>query len=113
LPDLKLIWLRVGLTMHVLVIMILPFLFVIPLSVAVANTTSRRALIYYALIYVALCGALAFAYGYVFMPDIRGDIVEMLSTAVLIAGMRLVDLYGFQGLHLFSEKWKETGSPWK
>lgn len=99
--------------MHFLIIMIFPFLFVISLSVAVANTTSRRALISYALIYATLCGALPFAYGYFFVPDIRGDIAEMLSTAALIAGMRLVDLYGFQCLYLFNEKWKETGSPWK
>ncbi|KIP87103.1 hypothetical protein SN15_04020 [Stenotrophomonas maltophilia] len=99
--------------MHILVIMLLPFIFVIPLSIAVANTTSRRALTSYALTYVALCVAFPFAYGYVFMPDIRGDVVEMLSTAALIAGMRLIDLYGFQCLYLFSEKWKEVGGPRK
>ena len=42
------------------------------------------------------------------MPDIREDFVEMLSTAALIAGMRLIDLYGFQSLFLFKEKWKEV-----
>lgn len=109
MPDLRLLWLRAPLKMHILVIMLLPFTFVIPLSIAVANTTSRRALTSYALTYVALCGAFPFAYGYVFMPDIRGDVVEMLSTAALIAGMRLIDLYGFQCLYLFGEKWKEVG----
>lgn len=94
--------------MHILVIMLAPFLFVIPLSVGVAAATTRVALISYAFSYGALCGALPFAYGYLFMPDIRGDFVEMLSTAALIAGMRLMDLYAFQGLLLFKEKWKEV-----
>ncbi|MBD7954707.1 hypothetical protein H9654_10905 [Stenotrophomonas sp. Sa5BUN4] len=94
--------------MHILVIMLAPFLFVIPLSVGVAAATTRVALISYAFSYAALCGALPFAYGYLFMPDIRGDFVEMLSTAALIAGMRLMDLYAFQGLLLFKEKWKEV-----